>query len=309
MNGLYTSHLDLPNDLAKVLNLADVSGLNIPHVADWPYRFSSWALDNPLNARAWFDTSSRLLGWAVMQTPFWAIDCVVHPDAPSHLYREMLEWAQSRAAEMAALGEGRPMWFVSIPKVCLNQRHDLVALGFEDMSDAGDDAWSKVLFELVDDYLFPPMKLPKGYQIRSLDTSSEIQAYVDLHRRVFQSENMTHGWRTKAIQMTDYINALDLVLSSDEGELVGFCVAWLRKLASGETVGQIEPLGIQENHRGQKLSQVLLVDVIRRLRDRGASWIFVETDKQRPAAMAAYASMGFRVTHNVLVYRYVVADR
>jgi GNAT superfamily N-acetyltransferase len=244
-----------------------------------------------------------------MQTPFWAIDCVVHPDAPFHLYREMLEWAQSRATEMAALGEGHPMWFVSIPEVCLNQRHDLVALGFEDMSDAGDDAWSKVLFELVDDYLLPPMKLPKGYQIRSLDTSSEIQAYVDLHRRVFQSENMTQGWRTKATQMTDYINALDLVLSSDDGELMGFCVAWLRKLVSGEAVGQVEPLGIQESHRGQKLSQALLAEAIRRLRDRGVSRIFVETDRQRSAAMAAYASMGFRVTHNVLVYRYVVTDR
>lgn len=49
---------------------------------------------------------------------------------------------------------------------------------------------------------------------------------------------MTHAWRTHATQMTDYINALDLVIASDQGELFGFCVAWLRRLASGETVGQ-----------------------------------------------------------------------
>jgi len=306
---LYHRQFDLPNDLAKALNLADVSGLNIPHIADWPYRFSSWALDNPLNARAWFDASSQFLGWAVMQTPFWAIDCVVYPDAPSHLYREMLEWAQARAAEMAALGKGHPLWFVSIPRTCLDRRHDLATLGFEDVPEAGDDAWSKVLFELVDDSLLPPVKLPKGYQIRSLDTGSEIQAYVGLHREVFQSENMTHGWRSKATQMADYINVLDLVLSSDDGELVGFCVAWLRKLASGETVGQIEPLGVRESQRGQKFSQALLAEAIRRLRDRSVSRIFVETDKQRIAAMAAYASMGFRAAHDVLVYRYVVAER
>jgi len=307
---IHQRQLGLPNDLAKALNLADVSGLNIPHVADWPYRFSSWAIDNLLNARAWFDASSQLLGWTVMQTPFWAIDCVVHPDAPAHLYREMLEWAQVRATEMAALGEGRPMWFVSIPMACLNQRHDLAALGFKDVSEAGDDAWSKVLFELVDDSLLPPtIKLPKGHQIRSLDTSSEIQAYVDLHRQVFQSENMTHGWRTNATQMTDYINALDLVISSDDGELYGFCVAWLRKLASGETVGQIEPLGVKESQRGQKLSQSLLAEAVRRLRNRGACRIFVETDKQRHAAMAAYTSMGFRVAHDVLVYRHIVAEK
>lgn len=300
--------LELPNDLVKALNLADISGLNIPHIADWPYRFSSWAIDNSVNARAWFDSSSQLLGWIVMQTPFWAIDCVAHPDAPSHVYREMLEWAQVRAMEMAAIGEGRPMWFVSIAMDCLNQRHDLAALGFEDLSEAADDAWSKVLLELVDDGLLPSIELPSGYHIRNLDTRSEIPAYVDLHRQVFQSENMTHGWRTNATRMTDYINALDLVVSSDDGQLCGFCVAWLRKLISGKTVGQIEPLGVQESHRGQKLSQSLLAEAIRRLRNRGACQIFVETDKQRAAAMAAYTSMGFRTAHNVLVYRHVVAE-
>ena len=194
---IHQRQLDLPNDLATALHLADISGLNIPHVADWPYRFSSWAVDNPLNTRAWFDSSSQLLGWVVMQTPFWAIDCIVHPDAPSSLYREMLEWAQMRAMEMAATGEGRPMWFISIPSGCLNQRHDLTALGFEDLSVAGNDAWSKVLFELVDDSLLASIELPSGYHIRNLDPSTEISAYVDLHRRVFQSENMTLGWRTK----------------------------------------------------------------------------------------------------------------
>ncbi len=306
---IHRRQLDLPNDLAEALNLADVSGLNIPHIADWPYRFSSWAVDNPLNTCAWFDSSYQLLGWIVMQMPFWAIDCIVHPDAPSYLYREMLEWAQARATQMAADGEGRPMWFVSIPMACLNQRRDLAALGFKDLSEAGDEAWSKVLFELVDDSLLPSIELPSGHQIRNLDIKSEIPAYVDLHRQVFQSENMTHGWRTNATQMTDYINALDLVIASDEGEFLGFCVAWLRKLNSGRTVGQIEPLGVRESHRGQKLSQLLLAEAIRRLRNRGACQIFVETDRQRSAAMAAYTSMGFRVAHNVLVYRHVVAEK
>lgn len=305
----YQRQLDLPNDLPKVLNVADVSALSIPHVADWPYRFSSWGMDDPLNTRAWLDASSQLLGWTVMQTPFWAIDCIVHPDAPSHLYKEMLEWAKTRAVEMTALGEGRPMWFVSISTACLNQRRDLTSLGFQDVSEADEDAWSKVLFELINDSLLVPIRLPKGLQIRSLNISSEIQAYVDIHREVFQSDSMTPGWRANATRMPSYINALDLVISSEEGELVGFCVAWLRQLVSSETVGQIEPLGIRESHRGQKLSQSLLAEAIRRLRNQGASRIYVETDKQRSAATSTYTSMGFRVAHDVLVYRYVVAEQ
>jgi GNAT superfamily N-acetyltransferase len=221
----------------------------------------------------------------------------------------MLEWAQARATEMAALGQGRRMWFLSIPAECRKQRDDLEALGFKDMSEAGDGPWSKVLFELVNEGRLPPTRLPQGYQLRSLDSRTEIQAYVDLHRQVFKSENMTHGWRTRATRMAGYLAELDLVISLDGGELVGFCVAWLRKLGSGETVGQLEPLGVRESHRGQKLSQSLLTEAIRRLWKRGARRIFVETDVQRSAAMAAYASMGFRIAHRVRVYRHVVPEK
>jgi ribosomal protein S18 acetylase RimI-like enzyme len=198
------------------------------------------------------------------------------------------------------------MWFVSISTRCLDQRRALEVLGFEDVSDMGEDSWSKVLFEFVDESRLPPIHLPDGLKIRSLDVNSEIQAYVDLHRAVFQSENMTCGWRTKATRMTGYINDLDIVLDSESGELCGFCVAWLRHQVSGECVGQIEPLGVRESHRGQRLSQALLAAAVHRLRRQGAHRIFVETDRQRPAAMGAYSSVGFRVTHEVLVYRHIV---
>ncbi len=299
--------LVLPDDLTAVLNLADGSMCRFPHVADWPYRFSSWALDNPLNTQAWIDDSHNLFGWTVLQTPFWAIDCISHPNAPAHLYREMLEWAASRAAVLTAAGDGRPMWFVSISADCLEQRNELAALGFEDVSDIGEDSWSKVLFELVNDNLIPAIQLPDGLQMRSLNSKTEIQAYVDMHREVFQTENMTTNWRKKSTEMQDYHNELDLVIATETGELIGFCVAWLRRLVSGETVGQIEPLGVRESHRGQKLSRQLMSGAIRRLRSRGAQRIFVETDRQRTAAMAAYEAMGFRVSHEVLVYKHVVS--
>jgi site-specific recombinase XerD len=58
----------------EYLELADISGLNTPHLADWPYRFSSWGVDDPGNTRGWFDAADKLVGWVALQTPFWAID-------------------------------------------------------------------------------------------------------------------------------------------------------------------------------------------------------------------------------------------
>jgi len=44
------------------------------HVLDLPYRLASWALDEPRNAALWEDEHGHLVAWAVLQTPFWAID-------------------------------------------------------------------------------------------------------------------------------------------------------------------------------------------------------------------------------------------
>jgi ribosomal protein S18 acetylase RimI-like enzyme len=85
-------------------------------------------------------------------------------------------------------------------------------------------------------------------------------------------------------------------------------VAWLHQRGSGEIVGQIEPLGIKAQYRGRRLSQALLAEAVRRLRSYGAQWIYVETDLQREAAMAAYAAMGFEIAHHVRVYRYDVSN-
>jgi ribosomal protein S18 acetylase RimI-like enzyme len=218
----------------------------------------------------------------------------------------MLEWANARANEMNAQGTGRPMWFLSIDARSETQRRDLETLGFVDVADDGEDAWSKVLFELNAERAIEQPPLPAGLRIRSLNPGTEIQAYVDLHREVFGSENMTAGWRAQSTRAAGYHNDLDLVVASDAGELHGFCVAWLRRRATGEVVGQIEPLGVRESQRGQRLSHALMVEAVRRLRAHDATRIFVETDRQREAAMAAYTSIGFRVAHEVQVYRYTL---
>ncbi|MCU0492753.1 MAG: GNAT family N-acetyltransferase [Chloroflexaceae bacterium] len=299
---------DLADDLTAALALADGSGLNIPHVADWPFRFASWGAANPANSQVWLDSASNMVGWVVLQTPFWAIDCIVGKHAPAGLYQEMLAWAKARATELLARGEGRPMWFLSIDAARRQQRRELEAAGFVDISDVGEDSWSKVLFEHGDASKLEPVSLPEGLTIRSLNPASEIQQYVAMHREVFDSENMTADWRTRSTRMPGYNNVLDLVLASEDGELQGFCVGWLQHLASGEVVGQIEPLGVRESQRGQRLSRQLLTEAIRHMQELGARRIVVEADRENSEAMASYQAAGFHVAHEVLVYKLALAE-
>jgi ribosomal protein S18 acetylase RimI-like enzyme len=299
--------LVLPDDLPSVLALADrCSPLGLPHVADWPYRFASWAFDEPENAQVWHDGAGQLVGWAALQTPFWAIDALVRPDGPPGLYHTLLRWATLRAQALAAAGAGRPLWFVSIADACSAARRELGEIGFADVSEADEDSWSKVLFALPEARALAAAPLPAGMQIRNLRAPDEVSAYVALHRAVFESESMTAPWRLRTTQMPGYRNELDLVLVAGDNTLCGFCVAWLHQREGGELVGQIEPLGIAEGFRGRRLSQNLLAEAVSRLRRLGASRIFVETDRQREAAMATYTALGFEVAYELRIYRYDV---
>lgn len=126
----------------------------------------------------------------------------------------------------------------------------------------------------------------------------EVDAYVALHRAVFESESMTADWRARTLAQPTYKPDLDLVLIAPDGDLCGFCVCWL-----DGAQGQVEPMGIRKDMRGQGLGQALLVEGLRRLTARGAQHVFVETDNYRDAAFGLYESVGFRTSHDVHVFR------
>ncbi len=298
--------LDLVHDRSAMLHLADISDLGPPHMADWPYRLSSPALHNPRNTRGWFDAANNLVAWAAMQTPFWAVDALVSPTEPQQTYKLLLTWARDRAAEMQREGVGRPIWFISITETATHQRAILEECGFSDQAHVAENPWSKVLFVLPPEVDVSPPNLPPGMTIRPIHAGTELASYVDLHRAAFNSDSMTVSWRIEVTSDRGYSNDLDLVLCDAAAGLIGFCITWLRHRATGEPVGQIEPIGLHHAFRGRRLSRQLMTEAVSRLRAAGAHQIFVECNRQNAAGMAAYQAMGFRVIHQIHVHRYDV---
>src|SRR5215216_6972884 len=84
------------------------------HVIDLPYRLSSWALDDPDNVRLWLDEDDQMKGWAILQTPFWTIDYVVHPSVETALYSEILAWANQRARAIVNTHFGHSAWYAMV---------------------------------------------------------------------------------------------------------------------------------------------------------------------------------------------------
>ncbi len=270
------------------------------HGIDLPYRFSSWAFDNPENINLWFDENQQLVAWATLQTPFWTIDYVCHPAQESHLHQEILFWADQRAQAVQKTPYERSAWFVMVFSGQNNRISDLENAGFQCQSDVGDDSWSKVLMCRSSQAPVKIYEPRSGFTVRSLAGASEVQKYVDLHQSVFESKNMTVEWRARTIQHPDYKPDLDLVVESADQRLVAFCICWFDEKSRA---GHVEPLGSHKDFRQYGLGRVALSEGLRRLQSLGAQNIFVETDNYRNTAFRLYESFDFQTIQDVLVYR------
>jgi mycothiol synthase len=295
------------NDLRAMENLAREFRSDNFHITDLPYRFSSWALDDPENIRLLNDETGSLLAWAILQVPQAALDFACHHELESELLPQLLSWADDRSREhpeLIPLGtpENQPCWFVNVFSDQSERIRMLEAAGFACQADVGEYSWSKVLMQRPENLLVKEYRLPDGFVVRPLAGEREVEAYVRLHRETFGSKNMTVDWRKRTIQHPDHIPDLDLVVAAPDGRLAAFCVCWLDCHGS-EPIGQIEPLGCHPDFRNLALGRVALVEGLRRLKSLGAKEIYIETDRGRNTAFHLYESVGFNVVRNVLVYR------
>ena len=289
-------------DQQPMMALAHVRPADNLHVVDQPYRFSSWALDEPDNVQLWVDEQEQVVAWVVMQTPFWSIDYACHPSVSDEVHPQLLAWADQRARQLVGSDFGRPMWFVNVFVEQEQRIRDLEAAGFASQAHVAENPWSKVLMQQTVPTIEAKQTLPEGFVIRALAGKDEVQAYVDLHQTTFDSRNMRVEWRARTLQQPAYRPDLDLVVVAPEGRLAAFCVCWLHQGANGIS-GQIEPMGVHPDFQKLGLGRALLSEGLRRLYANGAQQIFVETDNYRDAAFALYESVGFRVARDVLVYR------
>ena len=270
------------------------------HVTDLPYRLSSWALDDPDNVGLWFDDNRQLVAWAVLQTPFWEIDYVCHPDVEMDLHPEILTWADRRALALTDTPYGHPSWYINVFPGQVERIRDLEKAGFKSQANVGEDSLSKVLLKRSNQTPVRIYQPPTGFVVRQLAGENELDRYVELHRSVFETKNMTVEWRRRTLNHPAYKPELDIVVESPDGRLVAFCICWISENCLD---GRVEPLGCHKDFRRYALGRVALSEGLHRLQTLGAKNIYVETDRFRNTALHLYESFDFQVIQEVLVYR------
>lgn len=297
-----TKLINIQNDSQRMIQLACLSSQKNFHVYDLPYRLSSWALDSKENGQLWCK-DDQLVAWAILQTPFWCVDYVIHPLFEESLFPIILDWVNQQAQSLINSPYGRPSWYCHVFRDQLNRISTLENNGYRSQENIGEDSWSKVLLRRFNHPLKIMYKPKLGYIVRPLAGNDEVPAYVQLHQTVFGSKNMQASWRSRILLNPQYFSDLDMVVESPDGRLVAFCIGWIMEDELKQLHGQIEPLGCHPDYRHLALGRVALCEVVNRLLKRGVNSIRVETDNYRDTAFRLYQSFDFEVDRDVLIFR------
>jgi len=278
------------------------------HIGDFLwifYRYGAPPGDPRQDLRLWQDDDGAPVGFAWLAAPD-AIELQIHPrrsgDERVAIEGAMLDWAEERWRELArgdvAVGPLAATAFEDDnERIALLERRGYARHGFR-----GDPANS--LLHLQRDPRAPiDERVPAtGTTARAVVGEADLAGRVALHRAVWQGSKLTVEGYRRMRAVPGYDKDLDLVAVTPDGEFGAYCICWLDAVNG---VGAFEPVGTHPLFRRRGMAQAVVLEGLRRLRDRGATRVIVLTTETNGAAVALYESAGFRIVAKQ--YDYILA--
>jgi mycothiol synthase len=147
----------------------------------------------------------------------------------------------------------------------------------------------------------PPREpvLPDGFVVRAV-RENEIEDRVAIHREVWHPSRVTlDGYRAMRT-VPGYDPELDIVAVAPDGTIAAYAICWHDEVNRN---GLFEPVGAREACRGRGLAKAVLLETLRRLRERGCEHAYVYTTEDREPACRLYLSAGFEIIGRWVGYR------
>jgi mycothiol synthase len=236
----------------------------------------------------WEETDGSLVAYALIAPPSTVLTFQVHPQARNRgLETQILAWAIAGAQEQARrCGRTFALWCRCHEYE--TERHVL-------LEEAGFRPLPAKDLRLVCslDIPLPASHLPAGFVLRRGVHGEELQRYQELHQAVFDGTSMGLDYHRSPTYQPD----LDLIAVDVAGTFVAFCLCELHQVADshGEyPVGEIGVIGTRPTHQKLGLGRALLLTGLHRLKERGATAVFLETEQAETPALRLFTSLGFR---------------
>lgn len=285
------------DDLDKLRRfLVDVGRIAGPvnpgfHVGDllWSrYRYEDSVSDPADRVQIWEGDNGEVLGFAWFYPPA-EVELNIHPrHHNAELLAAMLTWTDERRRAVAGSDPLKPLSTSAFTDDDATIAH-LSALGFVRTDDPPMLFFTRSLTDPI-----PAPVVPDGFAVRSLLGETEYEERVAIHREVWHPSRVTVEAYRRLRTALGYDPDLDLVAVAPDGTFAAYAGLWHD--AENRT-GEFEPVGARPAYRGRGLTKAVLLEGLRRLRDRGATLAIVYTPESSEPARRLYESVGFRIVN------------
>jgi ribosomal protein S18 acetylase RimI-like enzyme len=276
---------------------------------DWRYwhvgelAFSFFMIDCHLDprrhVRLWHD-GDKLVGYATLNDdPFF--DWQVLPEYEGKgIEDEALAWADGLVTELRT--EDAERW--KGPMVVGTRQDNAERIAFLEQHGFRRGEYVEVnMLRSLDEEALPPVTLPSGFHVRSLAAEvGEVADRAQAHREVWRPwtvGDVTDEQYARFMRMPGYDCDLDVVAVAPDGTIAAYVNGWLDPV---NKIGDFGPVGAREAYRRQGLTRAVLLECLRRMKERGMDRVCVSTGEGNAAARGLYESVGFRIVNWYVEY-------
>lgn len=248
----------------------------------WRTYFANRGLIPENDIAVYLDESSKIAGFAWYSKDGGYTETFVRPDlADSGAYDLLFEWTEKRILD--ELQDGESIEFVSggiendPVKEAFLAKHRYVKI---------NEPWDNdiVFFLSLESEVMKPLKI---------ENFSLITVVPEYYETVLsdRADQFTVSDYQRLAGQAFYKRELDLAYLSPSGELAAYAVCWFDPLSK---TAIIEPLYTVEKYRRNKLALSLILEQIQRLKNMGATALYVGTPEGNGDAVNFYEKIGFQ---------------
>jgi ribosomal protein S18 acetylase RimI-like enzyme len=281
---------------------ASTNDWHYAHVGElmWGFFMVTCHLDPQEYIRLWHDAESRLVAYVILgEDP--SFDCQILPEYEwCGIEAEAMAWAETRISELRKLDEKR--WsgkFVSgarqddAKRIAFLEQH-----GFRYSGEFAEVNMLRGLDEPI-----PEPSIPAGCQVRALAADAgEISNRAGAERDVWLPwtvGNVSDDDYARLMRMPGYDRELDVVAIAPDGIIGAYVNCWIDPL---NRIGDFGPVGARPAYRRQGLTRAVLLEGLRRFKERRMERACVSTGVANTPALRLYELIGFRIVNKYLDY-------
>ena len=244
------------------------------------------------------DDSGRLLGWAILYTPWSGFDVFVQPELWGSVWAaELNAWVEGKACEKAREQGRCQVWRNNVAEADQFLRERLCGRGFQEVPE---HAMLSMECELGRE--LPRYPLPEGFTLRRVEAGDAVmraqaqhlafevnlpfEEYLLKYRHFMDSPGFARGW--------------EWIVAARDGRVASFCMVWPD---SASRICQIDPVGTHPEFQRKGFGRAVMGAGLRGLQSDGMRIVRICVQAGNMAAIGLYEGLGFHTTEKLLAYQ------